>query len=98
MAYASEQERLADFLAILYSDCNLHCLQEAAPPFSGQVSKETYMRDSAAILKMLRDVEIERLRAALYSIIGLDHHNHGPESRATKIARDTLNHEQSGDK
>ena len=31
-----------------------------------------------------------KLRAALGRIIDLDHHNHGPESRATKIARDAL--------
>jgi hypothetical protein len=34
--------------------------------------------------------ENERLRAILREIIGLDHHNHGPESRATKIARAAL--------
>lgn len=39
--------------------------------------------------------ETIRLREALHSIIGLDHHNHGPESHATKIARDALNGEQS---
>lgn len=38
--------------------------------------------------------EIARLRAALHEIIGLDHHNHGPESRATKIARDAIANEQ----
>lgn len=32
----------------------------------------------------------ELLRAALHDIIALDHHNHGPESRATKIARAAL--------
>lgn len=35
--------------------------------------------------------EIERLRRALYAIIDLDHHNHGPKSRATGIAQDALN-------
>lgn len=30
---------------------------------------------------------IEQLRIALYDVIGLDHHWHGQESRATKIAR-----------
>jgi hypothetical protein len=34
--------------------------------------------------------EIERLQAALRKIIDLDHHNHGPESRATKIARTVM--------
>lgn len=38
--------------------------------------------------------EIERLRAALHHIIEVDHHNHGPESMATKIAREAL-HQQS---
>lgn len=33
---------------------------------------------------------IDRLRAALREIIDLDHHNHGPQSRATKIARAAL--------
>jgi hypothetical protein len=31
------------------------------------------------------------LRDKLHDIISLDHHNHGPESRATQIARDALN-------
>ena len=35
--------------------------------------------------------EIERLRAALHRIIDLDHHNMGPEARATKVARAALN-------
>jgi single-stranded DNA-specific DHH superfamily exonuclease len=39
-------------------------------------------RDAAA--------EIARLRKGLYDIIYLDHHNHGPESRATAIARAAL--------
>lgn len=30
------------------------------------------------------------LRTALHDIIALDHHNHGPESKATKIARAAL--------
>lgn len=34
--------------------------------------------------------EIERLRQALNSIIDLDHHNMGPESKATKLARTAL--------
>lgn len=34
--------------------------------------------------------EVERLRATLRDIIGLDHHNHGPKSEATKIARAAL--------
>jgi len=35
--------------------------------------------------------EIERLRSVLHDIIDLDQHNHGPESRATQIARAALN-------
>lgn len=42
-----------------------------------------------------KDAEIERLRAALHSIIYLDHHNHGPENAATKLARAALNNEQT---
>ena len=38
--------------------------------------------------------ENERLRAALYDIIELDHHNHGPETRATALARAAIVHEQ----
>lgn len=34
--------------------------------------------------------ENERMRAALYEIVGLDHHNMGPESKATKMARAAL--------
>ena len=34
--------------------------------------------------------ENQRLRAALYEIISLDHHTHTPASRATTIARDAL--------
>lgn len=45
-----------------------------------------------------QDETIAELRAALHSIIGLDHHNHGPESRATQIARDALTHEQAQDR
>jgi hypothetical protein len=33
---------------------------------------------------------LENRNAALREIIDLDHHNHGPESRATKIARAAL--------
>lgn len=40
--------------------------------------------------------QIERLRAALYAIISLDHHNHGPESKATKLARAALNRAVEG--
>lgn len=37
------------------------------------------------------EAESFRLRSTLREIIGLDHHNHGPESNATKIARAALN-------
>jgi len=36
-------------------------------------------------------------RKALYDIIELDHHNMGPESTATKIARKALNEERTHD-
>ena len=39
--------------------------------------------------------EIERLRAALYEIVGLNHHNMGQESRATQIARAALAKDES---
>lgn len=35
-------------------------------------------------------IENQRLREALHSIIRLDHHNHGPESQATTLARAAL--------
>ena len=38
-----------------------------------------------------KKADIERLEGVLHRIIELDHHNMGPESRATKIARDALN-------
>lgn len=38
--------------------------------------------------------EIERLRASLYRIIELEHHIMSEESRATKIAREALNHDR----
>lgn len=38
-----------------------------------------------------RNAHIEELERALHQIIELDHHNMGPESRATKIARAALN-------
>jgi hypothetical protein len=45
----------------------------------------------SAVHVMPSDVsEIERLQAALRKIIDLDHHNYGPESRATKIARTVM--------
>lgn len=44
-----------------------------------------------------KNAEIWRLRGALREIIGLDHHNMGPESRATKIARDALTAPYQGD-
>ncbi len=47
--------------------------------------------ESFASRAELLEAEIERLRAALHQIIGVDHHNHGPESMATKIAREALN-------
>lgn len=34
---------------------------------------------------------LEKLETALHRIIELDHHNHGPESSASKIAREALN-------
>ena len=37
--------------------------------------------------------KVKRLEAALHEVIGLDHHNMGPESRATKLARAALNQE-----
>lgn len=33
---------------------------------------------------------LDRYRSALHKIIELDHHNMGPESRATRLARDAL--------
>lgn len=36
---------------------------------------------------------VRRYESALHEVIGLDHHNMGPESRATKIARAALNQE-----
>lgn len=38
-----------------------------------------------------KKAHIESLEATLHRIIELDHHNMGPESRATKIARAALN-------
>jgi len=38
--------------------------------------------------------EIERLQMALRAVIFQDHHNHGPESMATKIAREALNQQK----
>jgi len=50
-------------------------------------------KQSEAVSRILsqKDDEIEHLRAALHEIINLDHHNHGPESRASEIARAALN-------
>lgn len=36
------------------------------------------------------EARLERLEAAMYEIIALDHHNHGPESATTKIARNAV--------
>ena len=36
------------------------------------------------------DPRVKKLREALSNIVMLDHHNHGPESPATKIARAAL--------
>ncbi len=48
--------------------------------------------NSTRELNALRELRAEnaRLRAALCKIVDLDHHNHGPESNATKIARAAL--------
>lgn len=37
-----------------------------------------------------KDAEIKALREALYAIIALDHHQMGPVSRATEIAREAV--------
>jgi len=41
---------VADTLAILYSDCNLHALPDDAPPMSGQATKASYHRDAERVL------------------------------------------------
>ena len=51
---ASDQERVADFLAITHSDCNLHSLPDKVPPLSGQATKASYMDEAARIIALLR--------------------------------------------
>lgn len=50
--------------------------------------------DCHTALTSLRE-QNERQAEALYAIIDLDHHNMGPESKATKIARAALTMEES---
>lgn len=59
------------------------------------MDKERDAIESGTYDELLRS-QVEKLRTALYEIIGLDHHNHGPESRATKIARNALNQPVNG--
>ena len=75
-------DRLVDRLRGQYA-CGPH-LPNGNPEFGWRQFQAPPIQHEAA-------AEIERLRNVLYEIIGLDHHNHGPESRATKIARDALN-------
>ena len=67
-------------------------VNDGAGPLNGSM---TFSREfpTPPIQKEAAD-EIERLRRVLLNIIELDHHNHGPESRAAKIARSALNQTQ----
>lgn len=51
-----------------------------------EAERHTHRKDNEYLVG-----EIDRLRTALHSIIRLDHHNHGPEGRATTLARNALN-------
>jgi hypothetical protein len=44
------------------------------------------LRDAADHIDALQ-ARVAELEAALHAVIQIDHHNHGPESRATKVAR-----------
>ena len=59
-----------------------------------KVCPDDTAKEAAAEIERLT-AEVERLRAVLGEIIDLDHHNHGPESRATTIARNALNQRES---
>lgn len=60
---------------------------------------EWLKQERANLFDRLAKVEAANvaLRAALYRIIELDHHNQGVESRATTIAREALNQHYSLD-
>jgi len=67
-------------------------LREESERLSGR-SLDRGCQDSGIAANLAENAadEISRLRSVLYQIIDLDHHNMGPESKATKFARAALN-------
>lgn len=55
--------------------------------------KRELIAEGAARARQAAEERVKELEAALGKIIGLDHHNHGPESQATIVARRALKKE-----
>lgn len=58
----TDKERLADFLALHHSDCNLNCLpekNEGAMAFSGRPTQKDYLDEAQHIMELLGIAELE---------------------------------------
>jgi len=67
-----------------------------APAWQEWTDALTYDSQTVARAFLAAAREVERMREVLGKIIELDHHNHGPEGRATTIARAALKETQGG--